>query len=270
MARNKTGPRLTRVTDSRKLAELTATLQHYERESADAQQALAAAQQALEAAEVENELAERRVLAGKATDSQLAAVQARLMEAKHAHAVQATRAEDTAKVVKHLPYAIEVAKQDARAEVAATLRERYAPAVERLRAALLAAKEASDEVTAVFDQAYSEFTAWDIHPRYHSGAIDLGDAGLTTTAAGLVALGWPELTPPDRHNKTRLELWLAEADALLAKLPTMAEADIQSKQRAEEFLVWYAAEEEKKLARLALVEKRNAERFMGIMLKDAV
>ena len=266
--------RLVRVEDDAKLATLQAELREYqarlpaarERLTA-AEQALQAAEQALQAAEQETLLTERRVLAGRATDADLAGVQSRLLDAKRAHAIAATDCEQLTKLVASLPAAIELARQHALAQVAASLRAEYGPAVERLRAALLAAGEASAEVSRLYDAAYREFTGWDVHPRYHSGNIDLGDAGLTTTAAGLVPLAWHEFLST-RYNESRFALWLAEADALLARLPRMAEDDLANREHCENALVLQEQREREKLARLAEMERRNAERFGQLFLHD--
>lgn len=267
MPKNKNTARLARVADAPKVAELQANLEHYRKEAEAVAQPLAQAQAALSAAQDAVYLMERRVLAGKASDNDLAVAQTRLVEAKRQQAILATRAEDAQKMLRLLPAAIDEATCDARAEVAATLRAQYGPAVERLKAALLAARTANAEVSALYDAAYQEFTPLAVHPHYHSCVIDLGDAGLTTAAAGLVPLGWREFQP-DGYNQSRFALWLAEAEALLARLPHLAQDDVAHRERAESALVADARREQEKLARLAEVERRNNERFMGVILGD--
>jgi hypothetical protein len=257
--------KLMRVADDARVRNLTAQLERHQADLPDRKARLDNANRALEAAQDEVDRVERGVLAGRATDKDLAAAQNHLAECKTAQAVAFHDHADIARLVGVLPAALEEAKQAALVEVVANLRDAYGVALADLRAKLLAAKEASDAVQRLFNQAYAEVPCAGVHPRFHCAVTDLGAGGLTTAAARLPDLSLSELTPLYRNQPTRLDGWLKECDALLAELPRMAEADKQHRVMHDSFEAQQAVIERQKEANYAAMLRRDLERAGVIM-----
>lgn len=257
----KNGKRLLRLADHQHLADLEVDL-------ASATQAIAPAKVRL--ADLEREVAEqdaaverceRRILAGRDTDANLAVEQDRLINAKRARAEADMAVQDLEKRLERLPHAIEIVKQEAKAEIAANRRADFALALKDLRDKLAAAQAASDEVQRQVDEAHNELPMFH-SDRFNANCHDAGAAGLIVPGAGL-----RNVTPSflSHHgyagNQPGVVATLAEIDALLDALPAMAEGDIKRKAARMARDAERAAENERKLAHMAEVDRRHRERY---------
>jgi hypothetical protein len=253
--------KLMRVADAPTVQKLEAYLQGYRDQLPDRKARLDNADRALEVALAEADRVKVAVLAGRASDADLAAAQNHLAECQVAQATAFHDHADIARYTELLPAEIEVAKQAARVEVAASLRAQYGAALEDLRGKLLAAKAVSDEVARLHDLAANEFNTSLVDSRYHSAVIDAGEGGLLVGAAGLPNLSFPELTPLYRNQPTRLDGWLKAVDDLLAELPQMAERDKERRVNHDSFEAQQAEVERKKEAAWAAMLRRDMERI---------
>ena len=246
-------PPLLRVRDDATVQRLEAELAEFtERLTADTARLEQAARD-LERAQADLDTTESKLLAGRTDEATFAAAQAKLAECKRAHALALHAREDAARMVALLPAAISEARTAARVRVAAALRARYAERLAELRRLLVAAAEANAALRAAFAEAATEFPTPGVsHPDYpESGwyVIPLGaEAGVTTRAARLADLSFPAIESDGGRNLSVLDLWLREADAVLAALPGMAELDKQQ-------LAQFAAHVPERLARQREQEK---------------
>jgi hypothetical protein len=250
---------LLRVHEHERLVSLQAEL-------ADFQSQLPAATSRLEDAEHQRRLAEdalalveSRVLAGRASDADLAAAQSGLADAKRSHALALHAHDDVARMLRLLPSAIEMATAQARAEVAATLRARYAAEVAALREALLAADRAHQQVQATFALAQEQFPA-PLHPHYHAGVEDLADAGLTTHAARLSNLSLSAFAH-DGHNPREVDYLLKDIEQMLAAIPTMAGQDVEARANMDRALVASRQRDLELQRRQLAMHRADLERF---------
>ncbi len=252
--------KLLRVQDSPRVQELEAELQAYQAKLPALQGRQEAAAHALQYAQQATDELEIAVLAGRASDKQLAEGQGKLADCKREQAIAQHDLADVERYLQVLPAALEQVKQQALADVVSNLRAAYAEAVAELRARLLDAKAASDAVQRLHLQAAAEVPAM-LHGVYGMAAMDLGDAGLVLHAAGLPNLSLYELSQHFPPNATRLDGWLKQAETLLAELPKMAEGDRERRRLHDSHEAQQAEVERKKEANYAAMLKRDLERY---------
>lgn len=177
---------------------------------------------------------ESRHLAGRASDSELAQARAAQAKAKQQHAVAQVECDDAERMARILPEAIAEAKGARLVAIRDRLRRQTAEKAAQLAALLAEAKQVSDDLLTLHDEAVRQFPV----PQLLQvggmlvGAQDLGEqGGYVTTAAGIPVLhcGW--LTNDGNPKELSLfDIWLREVQAYLSVTPEQrAQADRESR-----------------------------------------
>jgi hypothetical protein len=250
----KAAPMLLHVADDPKVAELAAKLAEHAAKLPRVRSELEGAKRQAAEAQARTERAELAVLAGRATDADLAAAQARLADAKRTLALLTHAHEDEERYAALLPQAMEAATLAARAEVVANVRQLAGERALELKRALLAAREAQ--------RAYFEvhaIAAQEVQALPHRGRVslwfcaDLGEAGAATQAAGVPDLVFDGVGGVPGAHADRLTAFLQQIDGFLADLPEMAERDkgrLAQHLASDELAAKHSAELDRTLARL--------------------
>jgi hypothetical protein len=194
----------------------------------EAQKAFTTAQSALDAAEVKH-------LAGSMDDRDFGRFTTARDNVKRTLAQATLEHGDAERLVRLMPAAIEEARQAAQMRVRDNLRRATAEKAAKLAALLTEAKQASDDLLALREQAEAQFPV-DALLQLGCGGLmaahDLGEqGGFTVRAAGIPPLYSPWLTNDRARNQPSMyDIWLQEVERYLAlSVEQRAEADRQSR-----------------------------------------
>lgn len=228
---NKTAeqPPLLHVNDDPTVQKLEAELAQFQARLADDTARLEQAARDLARAQDDLDTTESKLLAGRTDEQAFAAAQARLAECKRAHALALHAREDAERMVRLLPAALVEARIAAKKQVVSNLRARYAVQLADLKAALQAAVAANKALYQTYALAHAELPANVPYPHLPGTWMveDLGDA-VTLAAGRLTNLAFAPLIGIDDRQLSQAELWMREADAVLADMASWAERDTQA------------------------------------------